>query len=456
MNRAKASGFVLLPVILTLALLAIVTALLLEHGGTGGSVAAAQQQSEALAYAAEAGFNHGRALLEQNGCLSAMALPDTELGDYTYSAVMPSTGATVPPATYKLTAVADAWVDEDDKSKNHGTDAVLKNKREGGKDKRSVFLFDLSSVPADLDVATASFWLYVKSKDDSGDPVNIHRIVVAWAENTVNWFTVGDAGEYDDTLVHASFVPNQDGFLSVDIAPLVRQWLTGKIPNNGIVLLSTSNKKESQYASRQEAASIWPRLDIVGRPNAFYAIDALGRDAAGVERAVSRTVEGPADSVLFLDYFDAGYAGNDGTRNFTTDWREVGENNGAGAGAIRVEANSDCAYANCLEIDAGLLSTAGAWRQLGLAGADSVILRLHTRRQGGNWRLEISGNGGASWQTLKSTASANDSNQVRDAFDISAYAAANTRIRITSNSVLGLGRKDVYIDDVQVEATCGP
>ncbi|CAN5167540.1 hypothetical protein BH24PSE2_BH24PSE2_14560 [soil metagenome] len=446
----------MLPVVLTLTLLALVTALLLENSGTGGSVTAAQQQSDALAYAAAAGFEHARTLLETSGCLGAAALPATRLGRYSYSAVMPGSGTTRPAQTYTLTAVADAWIDEADKDRNHGNDPVLKNKRGDGEDRQSLMRFDLSSVPVDLDVASATLWLYVKSKDDSDLAVEVYRITDNWTESSVDWDDFN--AHYDRNLVHASFIPNADGFLSFELTPLARQWVSGKIPNHGIVLRSRSYKKESQFASREDAdPARRPRLDIVSRPNAFYDVAAAARDPAGIERTLSRTIEGPASSTLFLDYFDAGPAGNDGTRNFTSDWREVGENNGLETGAVRIAlAGGNCAYANCLAIDAGLLSSAGVWRQVGLAGADRAFLRLHRRRQGGNYKLEISGNGGASWQTLQSLGSAFDADQVREVYDISAFAAADTRIRITTSSLLGLGSKDLYIDDIEVEATCGP
>jgi hypothetical protein len=91
-----------------------------------------------------------------------------------------------------------------------------------------------------------------------------------------------------------------------------------------------------------------------------------------------------------------------------------------------------------------------------LVGSTSAVLRVDTRRDGGNWTLQVSGNGGGSWQTLKTAAAGTDPGQVRDSFDISAYATANTRIRFTSSQLLGLGAKDVYVDNVEIEATCAP
>jgi hypothetical protein len=93
---------------------------------------------------------------------------------------------------------------------------------------------------------------------------------------------------------------------------------------------------------------------------------------------------------------------------------------------------------------------------LGFTGASSATLRVHTRRNGGNWTLQVSGNGGSTWQTLKTAGNGTDSRQVRDSFNVTSYATANMRLKFTSTQILGLGIKDVYIDDVQVEAACAP
>ncbi|MGH8496719.1 MAG: DNRLRE domain-containing protein [Gammaproteobacteria bacterium] len=453
MKRSGTSGFVLLPVILTLALLAVATALLLERAGTGGGVATARQQSDGLAFAAEAGFQHGRELLEQNGCLTATTVPDTGLGNHTYSTIISGTGATVPPVSWKLPAAADAWLEENNGGTNHGSDNVLKVNRDGADD-QSLLRFDLSGVPVDAPVASATLRLYVNIANN--DTVRVRRVTDAWNEGTATWDNA--AGDRDGNVEHAAFVPAATGYVSIDLTALARQWVSGKVPNHGIMLeMLQSNDGASEYHSREDGNSaLRPRLDIASRPNAYYDVSAVGTGPGGTERSITRTIEGPADSALFLDYFDAGYAGNDGTQNFSNAWQEVGESNGPGSGAITV-VSSGCAFANCLRMDAKLLlSNISVWRELNIAGADSAILRLHRRRSGGNYRLEVSGNGGGNWQTLVNVGGGSDGSFVNEAYNITAYAAANTRVRITSTSLLSLGSLDLYIDDVEVEATCGP
>lgn len=457
MNPRRAiSGFVLLPVVATLVLVGVMTALLLERGGTIGSVTVARRDSDALAYAAEAGYAHARTLLGTwGGCTDPADLPNTPLGTYTYSAAM-TLGATTPGSTFWFTAVADSWLKSADDNANFGSDTNLRNKKKSNDHRQTIVRFDLTSLPANLDIVTATLHLYVTSRDGTGNPVEIYWIDSAWIENWASWDFEGN--DYDDHLLHGSFTPSTEGYFSANLTRLVRKWVSGAVPNYGMRFISTSNDNESVYASRETATTAQrPRLEVVTRAKRLVDIDASARDSAGVERALAGTVTGPAAGLLFLDYFNAGYAGNDGSRSWSGNWQEIGESNGTGSGAVRVVSSSTwCAYGNCLRIDADSLSTAGAWRELSLAGAASATLHLHTRRDGGNWTLQVSGNGGTSWQTLKSTGNGDDTNQVRDTFDISAYAASNTRIRVTSSQFVSSGAEDVYIDDVEVEAVCGP
>jgi len=453
--RRGAPGFALLPVVLTLSVIAIVTALLLEGGAVESSIGENRQRGDSLAYAAEAGYAHARALLGQrSGCAGLPSLPGTSFGQATYSATM-TPGATAASVTYSFVTVGDAWLESAATAATHGTEKDLKVKTKTGDVRRSVVAFDLSGLPANVDILSATLNLYVKNDDRTGDPVRIYRVTNMWSEATVTWSNA--SANHDAAWLQASFTPLSTGPISVDVTRLVRAWTDGALPNFGVYMLATSNDDESVYASREEGdATRHPRIVVTTRPRIRVAVAAQASSGDGVQRTVTASADGPTTSALFLDYFDAAYAGNDGTRNWTGDWQEIGESNGPGSGAARAISSPTCAYGNCLRLDAGLLSSIGASRDANLVGSTSAVLRVDTRRDGGNWTLQVSGNGGGNWQTLKTAAAGTDPAQVRDSFDVSAYATANMRIRFTSSQLLGLGTKDVYVDNVEVEATCAP
>jgi hypothetical protein len=440
---------------LALAVIAIVTALLLEGGAVESRIGDNRQRADSLTYAAQAGYAHARALLGGwSGCAGLPTLPATAFGQAAYSATM-TPGATAASTTYSFVTVADAWLESAAATAAHGPEKDLKVKSKSGDIRRSMLVFDLSGLPANVDILSATLNLEVKNDDRTGDPVKIYRVTSAWSEATVTWSNA--SANHDAAWLQASFTPLSNGPISIDITRLVRAWTDGALPNFGLYMLATSNDEESVYASREEGDSAkHPRIVVTTRPRVRVDVAAQATSSDGVQRTVAASANGPAVSVLLLDYFDAAYAGNDGTRNWTGDWQEIGESNGPGSGAVRAISSSTCAYNNCLRLDAGLLSSVGASRGANLVGATSAVLRVDTRRDGGNWTLQVSGNGGGSWQTLKSAAAGTDSSQVRDSFDVSAYATANMKIRITSSQLLGLGTKDVYVDNVEIEASCAP
>lgn len=74
----RSHGFALLPVVLTLALLGVVTALLLESGAVEHGIRENRQRADALVYTAEAGYAHARALLaSRSACSGLPTLPAT-------------------------------------------------------------------------------------------------------------------------------------------------------------------------------------------------------------------------------------------------------------------------------------------------------------------------------------------------------------------------------------------
>lgn len=453
-RTTSSHGFALLPVVLTLALVGVVTALLLESGAIEQGIRNNRQSGDALGYAAEAGYAHARALLgSRSACSGLPTLPTTSFGQVTYAATL-TPGASNPSTTYSFESVADSWLESASVNAVHATDKDLKTKNKSGSHYRPVLRFDVSGLPPNVDILFATLNLYVKNEDDEGD-VEIYRMTSAWSEATVTW---GNASaSYDGAWRQASFAPDNTGPISIDVTRLVRAWTDGALPNLGIYLIATSNDKESVYFSREENdVTRRPRIVVTTRPRVSVAVAAQATSADGVQRTASASADGPATSGLVLDYFNSNYTGNDGTHDWAGSWQETGESNGPAAGAIRVVSSGMCAYGNCLRLDAGLLSSISAWRDVNLTGSTIAVMRVDTRREGGNWTLQVSGNGGGSWQTLKSAGAGTDSKQVRDLFIVSPYATANMRVRFTSSQLLGLGTKYVYVDNVEIEAACAP
>jgi hypothetical protein len=128
--------------------------------------------------------------------------------------------------------------------------------------KQTLLRFDLSSLAPGSAIQSAT--LYIHQRNESGQrAVNAHRIVTDWAEDGVTWD--GFAGRYDQTVL-GSFSAAPSGWKQVNITGLVRAWLNGSVPNQGVLLddpAAGTDENEEYYASEDGEAELRPRLVIV-------------------------------------------------------------------------------------------------------------------------------------------------------------------------------------------------
>jgi hypothetical protein len=159
-----------------------------------------------------------------------------------------------------------------------------------------------------------------------------------------------------------------------------------------------------------------------------------------------------------LDRFDqAAYDNNDGNLYWRGPWQEINESDGPEAGDEMITSDNGDNRLRVQDNDGG---GEGIARSANLDGAGSATLSLLYRRDGLDdsndyVKLEISSQGDAGpWTELaRFSGSATDSDYQSWSGDISAHAAADTRIRLVSSSALGFWDK-VYFDDIRIE--CSP
>jgi len=158
-------------------------------------------------------------------------------------------------------------------------------------------------------------------------------------------------------------------------------------------------------------------------------------------------------AITVRDEFNAvSYAGNDGTQNWTGDWQEIAESDGASSGYVQVETSRTVVSGNCLSIEIDT-NTPGVSRQADLTGAISATLSFWYEQDhvANNGTIDLEVHDGASWNLLQTYSIDSDITTAQyQSFDITAYAATNTQIRFLTTS----GIWDYfYIDDVQIEYT---
>lgn len=237
------------------------------------------------------------------GAGAAGANLDTTIVDIDYEAqtfdVADTPSTTVNPATIKMqTATFAAWgtipgafsdtADADAGIKgNIATTALGANdtmdvgERFGGTDYgRSLVRFDLSSIPVDAVVGSATLRLYDRGDDTSNNArtMRCYRVLQPWVEATVtwnkydgsnNWVSAGcsDTTSDRETAELGSIsVPGTEveGLIEIDLdAALVQEWIHGDLDNNGLILvMDTASDDMHRYATKENTALPGPSIQI--------------------------------------------------------------------------------------------------------------------------------------------------------------------------------------------------
>ena len=139
--------------------------------------------------------------------------------------------------------------------RNYGNGLILLVDKEASKLQRALLQFDLSSIPSNATIYSATLAMKKIGGDNSTQNIEVHRITAAgnWDEGTgsdvgvtgasnwterqsgVNWGTAG--GDYNGTV--ESTVPvSTNGTYNWTVTSLVQNWVNGTNTNYGLMLLS--------------------------------------------------------------------------------------------------------------------------------------------------------------------------------------------------------------------------
>jgi hypothetical protein len=111
-------------------------------------------------------------------------------------------------------------------------------------EKRSLIRFGLDELPEDAVVESATFGIW-EIHSGSGVTVSVHHITQSWDEDEPTWRTFAE--EYDPQE-WGSFV-TQRGWRTVDVTALVSGWVSGTLPNHGMMLISAPTRRVDAYTS---------------------------------------------------------------------------------------------------------------------------------------------------------------------------------------------------------------
>jgi hypothetical protein len=128
--------------------------------------------------------------------------------------------------------------------------------------------FDVSAIPAGTAITQATLNVRVVTacwSTRSSAVVTAYRVTDNWVETAVTWNTQPKIAEAAGTVI----VPLSSGVLNtytLDITNLVRGWVNGSFPNNGLMLRSPEVSGNDfvflSFATRTWSASYTPYLQL--------------------------------------------------------------------------------------------------------------------------------------------------------------------------------------------------
>jgi hypothetical protein len=183
-----------------------------------------------------------------------------------------------PPQTATMNSVADAGLTQQSPNTNSGTATSLKADGDDpdrtGSDVNAALRWDLSSIPANAKVSSATVTLNISNHaNDTGTPQTYGAFALkkAWDENQITWnqpasgasWTSAGAKDYgaDRGLMIGEVTPTAFGSYAFTIpAPVVQGWLNNPSSNNGILLAQSGNADGFIFDSREGGTP--PKLTV--------------------------------------------------------------------------------------------------------------------------------------------------------------------------------------------------
>lgn len=289
--RAVQRGFVLLPVLAFVLVLAVIGYAASRSGSSASAGLARTQHAATARFAAEAALAHATWRAQRSDCKAYVPVAKTSFGaaaytaDYSVAAGSPVTvtgtallnDGTAASASntidvYQLPVVLESQYDpaaadtglHSTGSKSYADEKTLIVMKKSNEERRALIGIDVSTVPAGARVLSARLGLYVDKLDvDKGGQISAHAVTRAWSEKNATWTA------YDVLLVLPEpwTTPGGDHVLEpaavvtpdasrawtwFDLTLLVQDWLAGRMPNHGVLLKANDRVRTFEFMTSDE------------------------------------------------------------------------------------------------------------------------------------------------------------------------------------------------------------
>jgi RHS repeat-associated protein len=147
---------------------------------------------------------------------------------------------------------------------------------------RSLFKFDVADqIPSADEVLDVNFGLYLSIAPPSyGTPISVHRVTRTWTR-LANWQTYDGSdgwppgGEFDPVPADTQYIGNSAVYVRWKPTQLVKGWIDGSIPNQGMILKTDSEPTTGSnvhwfYGSSWFQSQYRPFLEVKWKPQGRY------------------------------------------------------------------------------------------------------------------------------------------------------------------------------------------
>ena len=182
--------------------------------------------------------------------------------------------------TVVLTAIKDNQINITSQGDNAGIAPTLDSYNAGGIVRRALYKFDLSQIPSDAVITSATMNLYTYFIATANTPVRVYRLTADWDEGTkatgagisnwtqrlaspaTNWTTAG--GDFDPTAwANITTSGTTAGTYNFNLLSLVQAWFDGTYANHGVILQNDAGYWGVSWRSREwGTAAQQPHLTI--------------------------------------------------------------------------------------------------------------------------------------------------------------------------------------------------
>lgn len=129
----------------------------------------------------------------------------------------------------------------------------------GGNFNQALYSFDLTPIPPDATVTSATFSVY-QAWSANYNQVGVHRVTAPWLEATVTGANFDPAAI--EFAAQGSFAAGGVGIRSVDLSALVQDWVSGATPNHGVALVESPVNRHYFFTSEAGSTALRPSLQV--------------------------------------------------------------------------------------------------------------------------------------------------------------------------------------------------